>query len=179
MTLPEALRRAAPERPEAPTKLINPWDLAKAGTEHAEQTALFAWAATAARYGIARANDPATYSVGMVLWPLDAPGKLRKLYSIPNGGLRDKITASNLKAEGAKSGVPDIHFPVSRHGYLSLYIEMKRIKYKPKHVNGMGGRSHEQIAWGIDLTEEGNFVATCYGFEEARQCLIWYLDGRE
>jgi hypothetical protein len=177
--LPEALRRAAPERPEEPTKLISPWDLANGDSEHAQQTALFAWAATAARYSIAKANDGATYSVGMVLWPLDTPGKLRKLYSIPNGGLRDKITASNLKAEGAKSGVPDIHFPVSRHGYLSLYIEMKRIKYKPKTANSKGGRSDEQITWAADLAEEGNLVCTCYGFEEARQCLIWYLDGRE
>lgn len=176
---PEHLRRAAPAKPDSMGKFLDPWTLAKPATEHAEQTALFAWAAMAARYGLAVANDPASYVEGFTPWPLDKPGCLRLLHAIPNGGLRDKATASRLKAEGARAGVPDCHLPVSRHNFLSLYIELKRISHKPKRAGSMGGRSQDQIDWANMLTEEGNCVATCYGFEEARQCLIWYLDGKE
>ena len=56
------------------------------------------------------------------------------IYAIPNGGLRDGTTAAKMKMEGALSGVPDLHIPVPRHGYASLYIEMK---------NGKAGRLSE------------------------------------
>jgi hypothetical protein len=49
-------------------------------------------------------------------------------YAVPNGGLRNKIVAKKLKAEGTKSGVPDIHIPIPSLGYHGLYIEMKKIK---------------------------------------------------
>lgn len=56
------------------------------------------------------------------------------IYAIPNGGVRDNTTATKLKMEGALSGIPDLHIPVPRHGYGSLYIEMK---------NGKAGRLSE------------------------------------
>lgn len=179
--LPDSLRKPAKERPDSVGTFLDPWKLAAPATEHAEQTGLFAWAAIAARYGVAAANDPAMYLEGADAWalPLLKPGCLRMLHAIPNGGLRDKATASRLKAEGARAGVPDCHLPVSRHNFLSLYIELKRISHKPKRAGSMGGRSQDQIDWANMLTEEGNCVATCYGFEEARQCLIWYLNGKE
>ena len=49
-------------------------------------------------------------------------------YAVPNGGLRNKIVAEKLKAEGTKSGVPDICIPISSLGYNGLYIEMKKTK---------------------------------------------------
>jgi len=49
-------------------------------------------------------------------------------YAVPNGGLRNKIVAKKLKAEGTKSGVPDISIPIPSLGYHGLYIEMKKTK---------------------------------------------------
>ncbi len=83
---------------------ITPERLAKSGTEDGHQAAFFCWAANAAS-----------------VMPL-----LRLLYAIPNGGKRDIVTATRLKATGTKRGFPDIGFPVARHGCHGLFIEMKR-----------------------------------------------------
>lgn len=47
------------------------------------------------------------------------------IYAIPNGGARNIVVATNLKAEGVLSGIPDLHVPIARGGYHSLYIELK------------------------------------------------------
>ena len=74
--------------------------------EDAEQRIIFQWAAmeTAAR------------------------PELGLLYAIPNGGKRAIKTAIALKAQGVKSGVPDMCLPVARGAYHGLYIELKRQK---------------------------------------------------
>jgi hypothetical protein len=46
-------------------------------------------------------------------------------HAIPNGGMRHKATAGKLKAEGVKSGVPDICIPVPSHPFHGLYLELK------------------------------------------------------
>jgi hypothetical protein len=87
---------------------MKPDDYAKAGTEHAHQTALFIWAS----------QNTDKYPV------------LKWMYAIPNGGERNVAVAGRLKAEGVKSGVSDICLPTGRHGYHGLYIEMKKPKGK-------------------------------------------------
>jgi hypothetical protein len=91
------------------SKLIQPEDLAKSGTEHGQQSALFLWAA-----------------LNRNLFP-----ELKWLHAIPNGGQRSKTTAALLRAEGVRPGVSDVFLPVPRHGQHGLYIEMKAGKNKP------------------------------------------------
>ena len=119
-------------------------------SEHDEQVALFDWA---------RANR-------------ERHSQLRLLFSIPNGGLRNKVVAIKLKREGLMPGVPDIFLacPVMywdpkapRHG---LFIEMKFGKNKPTPL---------QAAWHKSLKEEGYTVEVCYSFQEAKQAIIDYL----
>ena len=50
---------------------------------------------------------------------------MKLLHHIPNGGNRDVVEARHLKQQGVKKGVPDLHLPVARGSYHSLYIEMK------------------------------------------------------
>jgi len=124
---------------------MTPEQLAKAGTEHAHQVALMAWCA-----------------LNFEVYP-----KLKLLFAIPNGGERNPVVAARLKAEGVRSGVPDLMLPVARHGRFGLFIEMK----KPKQGKVQGS----QAEWHRDLDTEGYGVAVCFGWEEARDCLVQYL----
>lgn len=92
------------------------------------------------------------------------------LFAIPNGGARHIKTARELKAEGVRSGVPDMFFAYPRSGYSGLFIEMKR-----RH----GGRvSEAQTAYIEALRGKGYKVEVCKGCDEAYSELVKYL-GRE
>jgi hypothetical protein len=88
------------------------------------------------------------------------------IYAIPNGGQRNVIVASKLKAEGVLSGVPDLHIPIAKKGYHGLYIEMKAGKNKPT-VN--------QIEIMEKLTNEGYLCKVCYCFDEFEKIVNDYL----
>ena len=70
-------------------------------TEDQEQIALFNWAAW----------------MSNTKWP-----ELELMYHVPNGGYRNKAEAGRFRAQGVKSGVPDIVLPVARGGWHGLYI---------------------------------------------------------
>jgi len=114
-------------------------------TESQEQTGLLRWAALRA---------------------VSAP-ELALLHHIPNGGLRHMHTAIQLKRQGVKPGVPDLHLPVPRGTFHGLYIEMKRRS---------GGVLSENQRWWIDrLTEQGYKVVVAYGASEAIREIESYL----
>lgn len=117
-------------------------------SESEEQCALFQWAEMMSR------KHP----------------ELSLLYHIPNGGARSKGTAGRLKAEGVKSGVPDLCLPVARGKYHGLYIEMKVGKNKP---------TANQVKWIDALIHEGYQAKVCYGWQDATQVIERYLKGAE
>lgn len=125
---------------------MKPEDLAKAGTEHAHQTALFC----------------------KVSQNLEEFPQLKWFFAVPNGGERNLIVASRLKAEGVKSGVSDLMLPVSRQGYHGFFIEMK----KPK-----GKESAKQIEFGEFVSKEGYLYCCCDHWEKAWNALHWYMTG--
>ena len=88
---------------------ISPEQLAKSGTEHGHQCAIFAWAAQ----------------------NYDKYPQLRLMFAIPNGGYRNAATAGRLKAEGVKSGVADIFLPYPKKYVHGLFIELKVGTNKP------------------------------------------------
>lgn len=117
--------------------------------EDAEQRIIFQWAAmeTAAR------------------------PELGLLYAIPNGGKRAIKTAIALKAQGVKSGVPDMCLPVAREGYHGLYIELKRQK---------GGTvSETQKSWITALEGQGYKAVVCKGAEDAIRTIKEYLNNEK
>ena len=113
-------------------------------SEAAEQRALFQWA---------------NVVVGQI-------PEINLLFHIPNGGKRDKVTAALLKAEGVKSGVPDLFLPVHRGGYHGLFIELKVGSNKPSAL---------QEIWLKQLTLQGYCTAVCYGWHEAAEVITNYL----
>lgn len=116
-------------------------------TEDTEQAHIFAWAA----------------------WASGKYPELDLMHHIPNGGKRSKSEAARFKAQGVKAGVPDIFLPCARGGYHGLYIELKRTK--------SGKLSAAQKEWIDALREQDYKVIVCYGFDEAREVIINYLEG--
>ena len=80
------------------------------------------------------------------------------LFAIPNGGLRNKVVAKKLKAEGVKAGVLDVCLPVPRGRYHGLYIEMKHGRNKPTKA---------QRFWIDALRLAGHRVEVCYSGDAA------------
>ena len=116
-------------------------------TESSEQQALFRWA------DFMTGRHP----------------ELALLYHTPNGGSRSKAEAGRFKAEGVKSGVPDICLPVARAGYHGLYIELKRQRDSKTSAN--------QKKWIADLQEQGYRAEVCKGWEPAAKAILDYMDG--
>lgn len=93
------------------------------------------------------------------------PGAL--IYAIPNGGYRTKTTAGLMRAEGQVSGILDLHIPIAKHGYHSMYIEMK---------NGKQGRLSDNQKEMIErLRSYGNKVVVCHNIDEFMKEVDEYL----
>ena len=127
---------------------MTPEQIAKAGTEHAHQAAYFCWCSQ------------------------HSDERLRFAFAIPNGGKRTKVTASRLKAEGVRAGVPDTFLPIPVGMFHGLWIEFK----KPGDKNKKKGRlDPEQIKWRDFLKSQnyGHFVAFTY--RQAIEVTVQYL----
>jgi len=86
-------------------------------------------------------------------------------FAIPNGGLRDSITAKRLKDEGVLSGSPDLC--VVRPNGKTIWIEMKRRKGSTI--------SPEQKAIHAKMAEMGHTVLVGHGAKEAFEKLQLHL----
>lgn len=96
--------------------------------------------------------------------------ELALLYHVPNGGSRNVIEAKRLKAQGVKSGVPDLVLPVARGKYHGLYIELKTLR---------GRVSDTQKQWLDALRNQGYAAIVCRGADEAIAMIAKYLAGEE
>lgn len=97
-------------------------------------------------------------------WP-----ELKLLHHIPNGGSRNQKEAAKLKRMGVLAGVADLHLPVARGGYHSLYIEMK-------YDDGRIQQSQKDFLKAA--AAEGNYCIVCYSSADAIQMLEMYLHHR-
>lgn len=93
--------------------------------------------------------------------------ELKLLHHVPNGGSRNKQEAVKLKQMGTLAGVSDLHLPVPKGIYNSLYIEMKY---------GDGRLQDSQKDFLRTAAEYGNFCVVCYGAEEAIKVLDEYIN---
>jgi len=158
---------------------MTPDQLAKSGSEHAHQRALFAWANMCAKHGVHSANQDSSYTIkGAALWNRDnlqsSIPELELLFAIHNQGHGDAIRGARAKAEGVKAGVPDLMLPVPAFleqgaiiEYNGLFIEMK----KPK----VGITSSKQNEVFDKLEQQGYKVVVCYGWQDARDTILQYL----
>ena len=94
-------------------------------------------------------------------WP-----ELALLHHIKNETTEGARQVAVDRAMGVRKGVPDLHLPIARGQYHSLYIEMK---------TDTGKASAEQKWWGEQLLAAGNMWKVCHGWESAVRVLEWYL----
>ena len=83
-------------------------------------------------------------------------------FHVPNGELRDPVTAARLTSLGVKRGVPDVLItsrPPSRPEARGVAIELKR--------RSGGTVSPDQKRWLAQLEQDGWVVAVCRGSDEA------------
>ncbi len=90
-----------------------------------------------------------------------------RLFAIPNGGQRNVIVATKLKAEGVRRGVPDLMLPLPMGDYSGLFIELKNEKGRP---------TEEQDDWIDYLNAIGYFAILCRGFDEAKIAILNYMN---
>jgi len=133
--------------------LIKPEQIAGA-SETSQQQALFVWS-----------------SLNRDKYP-----QLKWLHAIPNANSHKQV------AEGVRGGVADIFLPHSKYAgnmsgrieYCGLYVEMKTEKRR-KEKNG--GLSEDQIEFGKYALLAGYQWHCCYGWTEARDRILEYLNG--
>lgn len=91
------------------------------------------------------------------------------LFSIPNGGKRNVITASILKREGAIAGVSDMFLSIpSSNGLHGLYIEFK---------SGKNNLTPAQTAFKQAVEEVGYGFTICRSFDDFRLAAERHLSG--
>jgi hypothetical protein len=118
------------------------------------------------------ANDPcvgthseADEQIRFVVW-LGKQGV--RVVASANGGKRTLLEGAKLKRMGVAAGFPDLFIPIASGGYHGLMIEMKR-------ANG-GKVSDLQKDWIKHLTDQGYFAAVAYGFDQAKEIFLRYIN---
>lgn len=92
--------------------------------------------------------------------------RLKWLYHTPNGGIRDKATAGQMRAAGVARGVPDLLMPVPARDYVGWACELKAER---------GIVSPEQEAWLAHLRLSGWHATVYRGWVAAALSICWYL----
>lgn len=82
-----------------------------------------------------------------------------RVYAVPNGGTRSHAYTSHLRAEGMRTGAPDL--VVALPNGRAIWIEMKRAKRSASHVSAAQRVEHSI------LCSLGHAVYICYGADEA------------
>lgn len=91
-----------------------------------------------------------------------------RLFAVPNGGVRDAVTAAKLKAEGVVAGVADLILLVPRAGFGALLIEMKTER---------GRQSEAQKQWQHIVCKYGEYsYVICRSLDDFIQHIENYLN---
>ncbi len=115
--------------------------------EHALQRAVWEWAQLARRTTLP---------------------ELEALFAIDCAGIRHINYARALKSRGVVAGIPDLCLPVARHGYHSLWIELKSLT---------GTLSSSQREWRDRLEVYGHRYMVCRTLEGVIDVVTRYLRG--
>lgn len=93
----------------------------------------------------------------------------KRLCSIPNSGLRSKAEGARQVQLGLRAGMPDLFIFTAYGPYHGLFIELKWDK------NTLTEHQKNAIK---DLIDEDYCCAVCYTFEEAKEAVSLYIQGK-
>lgn len=182
---------------------MTPDQLAKSGSEHGEQVALFAFCAVARIHGFKVAWQWADTGVfpkhPEEIDACETIPALEWLHAIPNGGSRGDdaksraIRGGQMKAEGVRQGVADVFLPwpirieqeyddvgepaqYTEVVWCGLYVEMKKPALKPKKEGTKGGLSDEQVSFAEYAKRVGYGWIVCYTWREAAKAIQQYIE---
>ena len=93
--------------------------------------------------------------IALVLWCRTRP-LFKGVFSIPNGGSRNKLEAYRLKREGVRAGIPDLLFPLPQGRTLWLELKTKKGRLSPVQKDVMA-----------ELEKDGHAVLVGYGYDDA------------
>lgn len=99
-------------------------------------------------------------------WSQTQPIVRDHLLHIPNGGRRNIREAARLKKMGVRPGVSDYLLPISRGGYIGLWVELK---------SKLGRLTPEQRAWIERMIAAGYVARVAYGWMDAKDIIEQYL----
>ena len=88
------------------------------------------------------------------------------LWSCPNGGARNKITASIMKRTGQLAGVADLQLAIVRPNAPALFLELKVGKNKV---------SDAQRHFLANMKAQGYAVVVAYDFNAARAAIVNHI----
>ena len=134
---------------------MDPNKLAKSGSEHAHQTAFFQALLT---------WSPVVHAVTFAI-PNGAA--LAERGKSPQARLTGAIRMNRLKAEGLKTGVPDVFVAWPINGYAGLFLEFK--------VADKGVISDDQKLWRANLMQHCYQVRTVFNWQEAVNAVALYF----
>jgi len=100
-------------------------------------------------------------------WCCYNPGIEKYIFAIEHGGLRDKRTATRLKAKGVKKGMADFFFMWPNKEFSMLWIEFKHGKNK---------QTKEQLLFADKVRSAGGQLVCCYSVEDAIREVLEYIE---
>lgn len=113
-------------------------------------------------------DDEHKLQAACVRWyRLQYPKMRHNLFSVPNGGKRDAVTAAKMKEEGALAGVADLILLKSNRFYGALLIEMK---------TKTGSQSESQKEWEQKIVNDGYKYVVVRSLDEFQREVKQYLN---
>lgn len=114
-------------------------------------------------------HEESSLQIACVRWfRMQFPFLKLLLFSVPNGGQRDKVTAMVMRAEGTVAGVADLLLLYPSAGFHGLCIEMKTEK---------GVQRDTQKKWQQAVEEYGYKYIICRSIEQFMVEVDSYLKG--
>jgi len=97
------------------------------------------------------------------------PWEYKLMFHVPNESKCAVQHRRDLNMAGIKKGASDWIILISRKGYGSMILELKRARKRDSTI------SKEQTDFLLTAEKEGNFAVVAYGFRAALAAIEYYL----